>query len=70
MIKIIGEWHLIYFIVAIKKRRKYIDQIYYMFFLVFKKNSYNKLNAISLTYNFDHVLIYIMCKLHVSTTFH
>ena len=21
-------------------------------------------------YNFDHVLIYIMCKFHVATTFH
>ena len=39
-----------------------------MFFLKFL-NCCNKLNAISFTYNFIDVLIYV-CKYHVSTTFH
>ena len=29
-----------------------------------KKNCYNKLQEISFTYNFDHVLLYIMWKCH------
>ena len=33
-------------------------------------NLYNKVNEISITYNYDHVLIYIMCKFHVATSFH
>ena len=28
------------------------------------------MEILSFTYNFDHVLIYIMCKFHISTTFH
>ena len=66
MIKIIGEWNFIYFSIAILKRK--VKCIKYMFLLFL--NSYNKLNEISLHYNFDHVLIYNMCKCHVFTTFY
>ena len=38
-------------------------------FLKIKKNT-DKVNELSFTYNFDHILSYVMCKFHVSTIFH
>ena len=35
-----------------------------------ERKIYNSYNKVSIAYNFDHILIYIMCKFHVSTTFH
>ena len=65
MIKIISEGCFIYFIVAILKLKHTFNKFdKYVFFF---KND-NKLNELS--YNFDHTLIYIMCKCHDSTTFH
>ena len=49
----------------IVRKGKCIKYIYLYFF-----NCYNKVNEISFTYNFDHVLIYIICKFLVATTFY
>ena len=38
--------------------------------LQFRTKCNNKLNELSFTCNFDHVLIYIRCKFNTSTTFH
>ena len=63
MIKIIGEGNFIYFIKQLKK------YIYWINVFSFFLNCSNKLNKLSFTYNFDHVLIYMMCKCYTSTTF-
>ena len=66
--KIISERNFIYFIIAITKLKKHIFNTFYKY-VFFLKNCYNKLNGLSFTYNFDHVLIYSICKFHVPTTF-
>ena len=33
-------------------------------------NYYNKVNEISFSYNLDHILIFMMYKFYVATTFH
>ena len=69
VIKIMGEWHFTYFVIAIFFKEnilvKFIEYLLFHFL-----NCYKRLNKISLTYDFYHVLIYIMGKLHGSTTFH
>ena len=68
MIQIMGEGMFILLIIAFIFKEnifvKYIKDIFKFFICN------NKENEISIMYNFDCVLIYIMCKFHVATTFH